>query len=154
MKYRICKSFYVESGHMLSKHPSLCRFPHGHTRRIDVVLASERLDDGDMVCDFRVVRLAIGEFVARFDHSLAINSRDPLRPQLAPVHERLVIFEDADPTTEMMARQIFEHLATQIEHRQTYTDADGSTYRFPVGVTLERVRVSETPTSWAEVSRD
>ena len=44
MRYRICKSFEIESGHMLSKHPGRCRFPHGHSRRVDVVLSAEDLD--------------------------------------------------------------------------------------------------------------
>lgn len=154
MKYTVCKSFYVESGHMLSKHPSLCRYPHGHTRRIDIVLSASDLDQSEMVCDFRVIRLAVGEFVARFDHSLAINSRDPLLKELSSVRERLVIFEDTDPTTEAMAGMIFEHIAAEIAQQKTYADADGASYRFPQGVRLERVRVSETPTSWAEVSAD
>lgn len=139
---------------MLSKHPSLCRYPHGHTRRIDIVLASNTLDQGDMVCDFRTIRLAIGDFVARFDHSLAINSKDPLLPNLTSVHERLVVFEETDPTTEAMAHKVFEHLSREIEARKTYVDADGALYRFPDAVILERVRVSETPTSWAEVAKD
>ena len=53
MRYRVCKSFHIESGHMLSKHPGLCRFPHGHSRRVDVVLGAETLDSSGMVCDFR-----------------------------------------------------------------------------------------------------
>ena len=31
MPYRICKTFEVESGHMLSKHPDLCKFPQSYT---------------------------------------------------------------------------------------------------------------------------
>lgn len=154
MKYTVCKSFYVESGHMLSKHPSLCRFPHGHTRRVDVVLSARGLDGGDMVCDFKVIRLAVGAYVARFDHSLSINSRDPMLGEFRSFAERLVVFEETDPTTEAMAKMIFDHLAGEIAQGRTYTDADGTSYRFPEGVRLERIRVSETPTSWAEVAAD
>ena len=35
--YRIAKTFEVEYGHRLCKHPEKCRFPHGHSLRIEVV---------------------------------------------------------------------------------------------------------------------
>ena len=37
MPYRICKTLEIENGHMLSKHPDKCRFPHGHTRKVELV---------------------------------------------------------------------------------------------------------------------
>ena len=45
MPFRVCKSFEIENGHMLSKHPDKCRFPHGHTRKVDCVLVADTLDD-------------------------------------------------------------------------------------------------------------
>ena len=42
MPYRICKSLEIENGHMLSKHPDKCRFPHGHTRKVEFVIEAER----------------------------------------------------------------------------------------------------------------
>lgn len=148
--YRVCKSFHVESGHMLSKHPALCRFPHGHSRRIDVVLAAASLDASDMVCDFKVLKLAVSSSIERFDHSMAVNSRDPLLPQLKSVDERVVVFDNTDPTTEVMAKVIFDLIAAEIKAGKAYTDERGHRYAFPPGVTLERVRVTETQTSWAE----
>lgn len=150
MTYRVCKSFHVESGHMLSKHPGLCRFPHGHSRRIDVVLAAPALDKSEMVCDFKTLKLAVSAFIGRFDHAMAVNSNDPLLPQLKSVDERVVVFENADPTTELLAKYIFDHLSSELAAGKTYTDDRGDGYRFPPGVTLERVRVTETSTSWAE----
>lgn len=150
MPYRVCKSFEVESGHMLAKHPGLCRFPHGHTRTVSVVLASDRLDAADMVCDFKAVKLAIQAEINRLDHAMAINSADPLLPALAPVHERLVVFPNTDPTTEVLAKHLFDRLAAEIRSGRTYTDKGGITYRFPEGLRLERVRVTETSSSWAE----
>ena len=63
MPYRVCKVFEVESGHMLSKHPDRCRFPHGHSRRVEVVVAADELDSHDMVCDFKALKLAIGDLI-------------------------------------------------------------------------------------------
>jgi 6-pyruvoyltetrahydropterin/6-carboxytetrahydropterin synthase len=152
LRYRVCKSFTVESGHLLSKHPGVCRFPHGHTRRVDVVLSSESLDERDMVCDFKAIKLAVEEFIERFDHAMAVNSNDPRLPGLmAAGAERVIVFENEDPTTEVMARVIFEHLTTALKSRIELTDPkDGAKYSFPSGIALDRVRVTETPTSWAE----
>ena len=152
MVYRVCKAFTVESGHLLSKHPGACRFPHGHTRRVEVVLSSATLDERDMVCDFKAVKLAVQAFIDRFDHAMAINSSDPRADAIRALSsERIVEFDNQDPTTEAMARLVFDHLAGVVSRREVMTDPkDGVRYAFPPGVRVERVRVSETPTSWAE----
>ncbi len=148
MWYRICKSFEVESGHMLSKHPGRCKFPHGHSRRIDIVLASQTLDANDMVCDFAAIKHAVGEFLERFDHSMAVNAADPLAKAMDP--ERVVVFEGQDPTTEVMAKAIYEFVAERIASREPIVGRDGYVYRIPAGVRIERVRVTETSSSWGE----
>lgn len=155
MVYRVCKSFEVESGHMLSKHPGLCRFPHGHSRRVEVVLASDALDAADMVCDFKALKLAVGEHIARLDHAMAVNSADPMLGSLtsASARQRVVVFKDQDPTTEVLARSIFEFIDRELAAGKTYTDAAGLAYRFPPGLRVERVRVSETSSTWAEFGR-
>lgn len=150
MPYRVCKSFEVESGHMLSKHPGRCRFPHGHSRRVDVVLAADDLDAADMVCDFKAVKLALHGYLDRFDHALAINSQDPLLPQLQTRGDRVVVFAEQDPTTEVLAKDLFDFLAAELRAGRAYRDGQGVEYRLRPGVRLERVRVSETTSSWAE----
>ena len=55
--FRIAKTFEVEYGHRLSKHPEKCRFPHGHSLRIEVVVRGHRLDDNDMVCDYKALKM-------------------------------------------------------------------------------------------------
>lgn len=137
MPFRIAKSFTVESGHLLTKHPGACRFPHGHSRTIEIVVASDALDRRDMVCDFGALKAAAAEAVARFDHTFAVNTADPACAALRAAYgERVVAFENVDPTTEVLARDIFRALRDKL-------GAHG-------GVRLERVRVTETATSWAE----
>ncbi len=153
MVYRVSKTFEVEAGHMLSKHPGLCRHPHGHSRQIEVVLASPELDASDMVCDFKTVRLALRAYVDRFDHALAVHSADPRLEQMKAITERIVVFEGRDPTTEAMARMVFDFLSDEIAARREYADERGVAYRFPPNVVVERVRVSETSSTWAEYAR-
>jgi len=153
MRYQICKSFEVESGHMLSKHAERCRFPHGHSRRIEVVLSAAQLDDHDMVCDFKAVKTAVGAYLDQFDHAMAINSEDPFLRALKEASERVIVFDHTDPTTEVMAKAIYDF----VEKRISVDGAGGAGeeeaakgYQFPAGLRLERVRVWETSTSWAE----
>ena len=76
MPYRICKTFEIESGHMLSKHPDKCRFPHGHTRKVEFVLEADGLDRNDMVCDFKVIKDLMNDFLEGYDHALCMNTDD------------------------------------------------------------------------------
>lgn len=153
MVYRVCKVFEVESGHMLHKHPGRCRFPHGHSRRVEVVVSSATLDQNDMVCDFKALKLAVRTCVERFDHALAINSLDPIRDILGPWGQRVVLFDGQDPTTEVIARFIFEYVEKQVASGKDFTDPEGGVYRLPSGLRVERVRVTETSSTWAEYGR-
>jgi 6-pyruvoyltetrahydropterin/6-carboxytetrahydropterin synthase len=151
MPYRICKAFEVESGHMLSKHPGRCRYPHGHSRRIEIIVAADTLDQNDMVCDFKALKLALNDFIDRLDHALAINSKDELAKTLSATEgARVVIFENTDPTTEVLAKSIYDYLEAQIASEDQFTDPDGTHYSLRHDLRVERVRVGETSSSWAE----
>lgn len=154
-RYRICKTFTVESGHMLSKHAERCRYPHGHTRKIEVVVSSEALDRNDMVVDFKALKLAVAHYIQRLDHAMAINSDDPMLEAIQQVHpDSLIVFEKIDPTTEVIAKDLFDYVACVLREGFTEESDRESTYSIlPNAVELERVRVWETPSSWAEYSR-
>lgn len=152
MRYRVCKSFEIESGHMLSKHGGRCRFPHGHSRRIDVVLSREELDSNDMVCDFAAVKHALAGHIDRLDHAMAMNADDPRYGEFSLWCERVVTFGPRDPTTEVMARSIYDFLIDLIAAGRPI-EGGGRTYSLPTDLVVERVRVTETSTSWAEYGR-
>ncbi len=148
MAYRICKMFEVENGHMLSKHPDKCRFPHGHTRKVELVLEAETLDRNDMVCDFEVIKETMSEFLAQFDHAMCVNTADPNYHNLKATYgERVIGFEDVDPTTEVTAKTIFDHFRGSLLAYKARNDV-----RYPLGAIpkIVKVRVWETSSSWAE----
>ena len=148
MPYRICKTIDIENGHMLSKHPDACRFPHGHTRRVEFVLEADALDSNEMVCDFKIIKDAVGAYLETLDHALCVNTEDPAFPELrARYGERIVPFQNQDPTTEVLARRIYEVTAARLAD---YAGGSGSRYPLRPEVRLLRVRVWETATSWAE----
>ena len=149
MPFRIAKTFTVESGHLLTKNPGACRFPHGHSRTVEVVLTADTLDDRDMVCDFKALKRIIETAVARYDHSLAINTADPQFAALRATYgDHIVPFEDTDPTSEAMVRAIFQGIRTALA--TTAQSTANSAYPIAPAVRLERVRLTETATSWAE----
>jgi 6-pyruvoyltetrahydropterin/6-carboxytetrahydropterin synthase len=142
MPFRISKTFEIESGHLLSKHPDKCRYPHGHSRTVEVVLAADQLDANDMVCDFQTVKSALATFLEKWDHALCLNTADPNFGFYRRTYgERVIPFANTDPTTEVMAKTIFEELRRQLAGTAV-----------PRVVRIERVRVTETSTTWAEYS--
>lgn len=146
--YRICRRFTVESGHMLSKHKEACRYPHGHSRTIEVVVRCQKLDANDMVLDFKALKIAIGPMIDRFDHRMAVNVADPLLSAIKVTHPDSLIEFDRDPTTEVLAEFLYREVARILEEgfvEERYQIAPGT-------AELERVRVWETANSWAEYS--
>ena len=150
MPYRICKTIDIENGHMLSKHPDKCRFPHGHTRKVEFVIEADSLDENQMVCDFKVVKEAVGGWLETFDHALCMNTRDPAFNEFKSRYgDRIIGFENEDPTTELMARTFFDHTVTALSE---YSAQQAARYPLRSNVRLVSVRVWETSSSWAEFS--
>lgn len=133
---------------MLSKHAEKCRFPHGHTRRVEFVLEALELDENEMVCDFKIIKEAVGEWLDTFDHAMCMNTADPSYVEFKRLYgERVIGFENQDPTTEVMARTIYDHAAAALV---AYAARGDTRYRLAPEVRIARVRVWETTSSWAE----
>jgi len=148
--FRICKTLEIENGHMLARHPDACRFPHGHSRKVEIVIEATELDDNGMVCDFKIVKDAVGEFLNTFDHALCMNTEDPMYPTLkAAFGERVIPFENTEPTTEVLAKTFFDTIAKGLAD---YAARSDTRYRLRAEVRLASVRVWETSSSWAEYS--
>lgn len=141
MPYRICKIFSVENGHILSKHPGKCRFPHGHSRKIEVVLEADSLDANDMVCDFKQIGEWIRDYIEQLDHAMCLNTADPQYAFYREQYERVVPFENQDPTSELMAQRVFARMQSALA-----TSPDAVARR----VRVTRIRMHETASSWAE----
>jgi 6-pyruvoyltetrahydropterin/6-carboxytetrahydropterin synthase len=148
--FRIAKTFEVEYGHRLSKHPEKCRFPHGHSLRIEVVARGRELDGNDMVCDYKALKMLVVDVVERLDHAMALNSNDPQLQGLMAIGDRVLLFDDADPTTEVLARWLYQQIAERLAADGTVRSPSGTPYEIPKDLELERVRVWETSSSWGE----
>ena len=143
--------FELESGHMLSKSDSFCSFPHGHTRTVELVYEADGLDSNQMVCDYRAVKMMMKEYLDSFDHSMCVNTQDPHYEDLHRLFgDRIIPFEGIDPTTEVMAKTIYDEGARRLKE---FIESDDKYFQLQSGLRLARVRVWETSTSWAEYAQ-
>ena len=146
--FRICKTIELESGHLLSKHPGSCQFPHGHTRSVELVFVAESLDENDMVLDFKAIKEMMSDFLQQFDHALCMNTQDKHYEDFRRIYgDRIIPFEQQDPTSEAMAHAIYRFAANALANA---SQGIGTAYPVRECVRLERVRVWETSSSWAE----
>lgn len=92
MRYRIAKRFKFSAAHRLECLDPLdpCQRVHGHTFWVEVVLASNELENG-MVAQFEFIRQAIQPFID--DH----------------LEHRYLNDLMENPTTERLAEKIFNH---------------------------------------------
>jgi 6-pyruvoyltetrahydropterin/6-carboxytetrahydropterin synthase len=98
-----------------------------------------------MVCDFKAIKETLQDFLDTWDHALCLNTADPSFAFLEKTYgTRVIPFAGCDPTSEVMARTIFTELQRRL--------ASFAHPRIAPGVRLERVRVTETSSSWAEYS--
>jgi 6-pyruvoyltetrahydropterin/6-carboxytetrahydropterin synthase len=103
-----------------------------------------------MVCDFKAIKRVAKDLIERLDHSLCLNTSDPqFAAYQAAYGDRIIPFPGKDPTSEVMARWLFD----EIRHRLANA-AEDPEFPVPSGVRLVKIRVSETSSSWAEYSED
>ncbi|MBL8444892.1 MAG: 6-carboxytetrahydropterin synthase QueD [Zoogloeaceae bacterium] len=145
---RITRRLEFDAGHRIPDHASQCRHLHGHRYVIEITLGGEIIDaDGQanngMVMDFGEVKsIAKNHLVDQWDHAFLVYRNDTVVSEFLsslPGHKTVVL--DLVPTAENLAQIAFDTLAP------LYRDNFGNK------LTLERVRLYETPNCWADAAR-
>jgi 6-pyruvoyltetrahydropterin/6-carboxytetrahydropterin synthase len=154
--YRVCKTFWLETGHFLTSQQvqSDCKMPHGHSRKIEIIISANTLDDCNMVFDFQAFKAAFGDYIDSMDHAMYINTSSPHYKYFKENFKKVIPFEDKDPTSEAIAEQMFKYFEKNLKIGSTITNKAGNTYKITNNIKLERVRLWETKSSWAEYSID
>lgn len=137
--YLACVELTFDAAHRLLGYPGKCASAHGHTFRAEVVIATHALDALGLTLDFRDLKAGLKEWVdAHWDHAVLLNDRDTaLIGALRAVPEcKVYLFHGVNPSTEVIARTLFD------EARRRF------------GGVVQRVRVWETPTQYAEYVAD
>lgn len=115
--YEIEISRSFSAAHFLRGYEGNCANLHGHNYGVAVTLRATALDGQGMAFDYKKLKAALDPILAGFDHSCL---------------NELEAFRELNPTSENLARTIFERLAPGIE--------DGR-------IKLHRVRIMESESS-------
>lgn len=141
--YRIVKRFSFEAAHQLDRcYSAECRDSvHGHSYTFEVYLASRCLNGDQMVIDLGAVKEFCKGLRDEWDHALILSKTTAAK--YADTPSRKIVALPAQPTAEVMAKILFDRINEQV--RQTPASN---------GLYLERVRVWETATGYAEYQAD
>jgi 6-pyruvoyltetrahydropterin/6-carboxytetrahydropterin synthase len=133
--YSVTKRIEFCYGHRLLDYDGVCRHPHGHNAVAEIEVRTAMLDIRNMVCDFTDIRRIVKSWIDQeIDHRMLLRRDDPLVPALQQLGEPVYLLE-SNPTVERIARLIFEYAVSQ-------------------GLAVARVKVWETPSSFAEYTLD
>ena len=130
--FEITKQFRFDAAHRLYGYDGPCGQLHGHTYSVEVTVKGESLDAMGMLLDFGELGKLMKIYLGQWDHSVLLKQDDPLVKTLSSV----CVFS-RNPTAEWMAEV-------------GYICLKGKLGNFPNPVQLVRVRVYETPDSWAD----
>jgi 6-pyruvoyltetrahydropterin/6-carboxytetrahydropterin synthase len=134
-----------DAGHRIPCHKSQCRNLHGHRYAIEITLSGdiiqqENTSENGMVMDFSDVKaIARRAVVDVWDHAFLVYKNDTVVLDfLKTLPDHKTVIMNSVPTAENMAAEAFRILKSE------YQDTYGNHLK------LERVRLYETPNSWAD----
>jgi 6-pyruvoyltetrahydropterin/6-carboxytetrahydropterin synthase len=137
----VAKRFRWDSAHRLPKHEGACRNLHGHSYGMTVEFEGP-VDDEGIVVDFKDIKNLVKPLVDRWDHATLIAQYDrELVDAVEKLGSRFEILP-ADSTAENMAVYVVDYILER-----------GEDVLRGRGIRRISVRVDETVTSYAEVSR-
>ena len=135
---KISKIFTFDASHMLDGHDGKCQNLHGHTYQLEVTVASILISEGakaGMVMDFADLKTWVKQTILEpFDHAFLYHGNNERESQIAALLESWQM-----KTLRLNQRTTAEHLAIEMYHRLQ-----------AVGVPVCRIKLWETPTSYAE----
>jgi 6-pyruvoyltetrahydropterin/6-carboxytetrahydropterin synthase len=134
-----------DAGHRIPHHKSQCKNLHGHRYAMEItlsgdIISQDNVSENGMVMDFSDVKaIAKRAVVDVWDHAFLVYQHDSevLDFLNSMDNHKTVIFPTV-PTAENMASEAFRIL------KDRYQDTYGNHLK------LEKVRLYETPNSWAD----
>jgi len=116
---------------------------HGHSYKIEVLLESNYLDDGQMVYDFGLTKRTIKELIASFDHGITLWSKDDSKYiEAMKTYSNRWIELPVSPSAEQFSRVIY----LMVERVLACTDMMNGERE----VKLHSIIVHETETGYAQ----
>ena len=120
---------------------------HGHSYRVEVLLESNYLDNGQMVYDFGLMKLAIKELIDSFDHGITLwSDDDPEYLSAMKEHSQRWVELPVSPSAEQFSRVIFLMVERVLESTGMQNGERN--------VKLNSIIVHETQTGYAQGFRE
>ena len=145
---QITRRLEFDAGHRIPNHNSQCKHLHGHRYALEVTLSGdiitqEGVSEQGMVMDFSdVKRIAKEQVVDTWDHAFLVYRGDTMVLEfLNSIAGHKTVVLEVVPTAENLAQAAFKLL--DLAYRDTYNNH----------LTLDRVRLYETPNNWADCLR-
>ena len=107
---RIRKLFKFENAHIVRDCTTqrCSENIHGHSYKIEVLLESNYLDDGQMVYDFGLTKRSIKEMIDSFDHAITLWSRDDAKyVEAMKTYSNRWVELPVSPSAEQFSRVIY-----------------------------------------------
>jgi 6-pyruvoyltetrahydropterin/6-carboxytetrahydropterin synthase len=129
--------------HRIPLHESKCKAFHGHRYAAEITCVADKLDNLGRVIDFGVIKSRVGSWIdEHWDHTAILmkGDDDPAIQILAKsneTHGRPVYWLECHPTAENIVAELGK-ISTELLK--------------DTGVTVQRVRLWETPNAWVEWS--
>ncbi|MEK7388986.1 MAG: 6-carboxytetrahydropterin synthase [Elusimicrobiota bacterium] len=145
----IRKLFRFEAAHIVRNcFSDRCkRSIHGHSFRCELLLTSDRLDKGQMVYDFGLLKGGIRDFIDGFDHSsLFWQNERPSYIEMMKAQSRRWVQLPVSPTAEQLSRVFFVGAAALLD-ATAKTNGDET-------ARIHSVIVHETETGSAQCGRE
>ncbi|MDD5115660.1 MAG: 6-carboxytetrahydropterin synthase QueD [Candidatus Omnitrophica bacterium] len=100
------------SAHNLRGYKGKCEDLHGHNWRVEICISSKKLDNIGMVLDFKYLKMKLNAFLEKLDHKYL---------------NKLNYFKKVNPTSENIARYIYDQLKPGIPLLSSVTVWENST---------------------------
>ena len=125
----IRKLYRFEAAHIVRNCSSdRCKYSiHGHSFRCELQLSADRLDRGQMVYDFGLLKKHVKDFLDGFDHAtLFWEKESPAYARAMKIHSKRWVRLPVSPTAEQLARVIFVAARALLDNTLRANGDDGA----------------------------
>lgn len=144
----IRKLYKFEASHIVRNCSSdRCKYSiHGHSFRVELQLSSDKLDDGQMVYDFGLLKGTVKDMLDGFDHASLFWDREAPEYQKAiKANSKRWVQLPLSPTAEQLSRIIFVAAQTLLDLTEKSNGDEAAR--------IHSVIVHETETGYAQAFR-
>jgi len=92
---------HFSSAHYLRNYEGLCEKLHGHNWKVELVVEGSRLNNSDILIDFKILKNYLKEVLSELDHRLL---------------NELPYFKDVNPSSERLAEYIFKRIKEKLSN--------------------------------------